>query len=211
MKTVLKYLLNCRIKLAKFNRQKFILRKKILNTDMTIISSNCIAGIIYNDLKLRFMSPTINLYFQPNDFIKFLSNLEFYLNAELEEYKDSDISFPIGILNNEIKIYFMHYKSFNDAKIKWTERCKRVNLKNIYVIMTDRDNCTLENIKDFENLSYQNKIIFTSKKYEFIKSSVYCSEYKNEKSVGMLMDFRNILGYRQYDKYFDFIKWFNGR
>ena len=39
-------------------------RSKLKNSDFTIISNTCIAGKIYHDLGLRFLTPTINLYFK---------------------------------------------------------------------------------------------------------------------------------------------------
>ena len=36
----------------------------------SIIASNCIAGEMYNDLGLKFTSPTINLFFREKDFLK---------------------------------------------------------------------------------------------------------------------------------------------
>jgi uncharacterized protein (DUF1919 family) len=37
-------------------------RSRLTNKEVTIFSSNCIGGVIYHDLGLRFMSPTINLF-----------------------------------------------------------------------------------------------------------------------------------------------------
>lgn len=36
-------------------------RLRLENSDITILSNNCIGGIIYHKLGLRFKSPTINL------------------------------------------------------------------------------------------------------------------------------------------------------
>lgn len=38
-------------------------RHKLKNENFTIISNNCIAGVLYKDLNKKFNSPTINLYF----------------------------------------------------------------------------------------------------------------------------------------------------
>lgn len=45
-------------------------KKNIQNKNFTIISSNCIGGLIYHDLGMQFKSPTINMYIKANDFIK---------------------------------------------------------------------------------------------------------------------------------------------
>ena len=45
--------------------------RSLIKTDseFTIISSNCIGGVIYSDLHRKFLSPTINLFFSAKDFL----------------------------------------------------------------------------------------------------------------------------------------------
>lgn len=59
----------------------------------------------------------------------------------------------------------MHYKTFEDAKEKWDSRKNRLNYNNLFIICTDRDGCTYEQIKRFDQLTYKNKIMFTHKLY----------------------------------------------
>ena len=47
-------------------------RRRLINTNFTIISQNCIGSIMYHDLGQKFLSPTINMLFEPSDFVKFL-------------------------------------------------------------------------------------------------------------------------------------------
>ena len=54
-------------------------QRKIKNKDCSIISMNCVGGVVSHELGLRFNSPTVNLWFTPKEFIKFLSQLEHYL------------------------------------------------------------------------------------------------------------------------------------
>ena len=69
-------------------------RNRLRNENITIISANCVGGVIYHDLGLKFNSPTVNLYFNASDYVKFVSNLTYYLQCELKEidrvflYKD---------------------------------------------------------------------------------------------------------------------------
>ena len=58
-------------------------RKKLKNKDFTIISSNCNGAVITSDLGIRFNSPTVNLFFYPDDYLKFVSNIKFYVEQEL--------------------------------------------------------------------------------------------------------------------------------
>lgn len=44
---------------------------RLKNIDVTILCSDCICGVTYNDFNMRFNSQTINLYIKPLDFVKF--------------------------------------------------------------------------------------------------------------------------------------------
>lgn len=184
-------------------------RERLTNHDFSIISSNCIGGVVSSDLHVRFNSPTINLYMTASDYIEFLKNLKGYLESDLVEDTESDKEFPVGILGNRIRIYFMHYTSFEQAKSKWNERRERVNYDNLFVVMTDRDGCTENEIAEFDRLPYENKIIFTSKQYPEYSSCVFCKEFEKDDTVGSMTQFRGISGARIYDRYFDFVAWFN--
>ena len=43
---------------------QLILRRKIKRQSFTLISQNCVGGVIYNMLKMPFLSPTINLFIE---------------------------------------------------------------------------------------------------------------------------------------------------
>lgn len=177
------------------NRRNSHMRQRLINRTPTIICDNCIAGVIYHDLGLPFLSPTINLYFLPDDYIKFLENLDYYLLCDLQdsgEYGvDEGRKFPIGTLG-DIKIYFMHYTSFEEAAEKWKDRCQRIDMENLFIIMTQRDgnNCTYEHMVAFDKLKYRNKILFTNKKYLELPSSVYIKGFENKNGVGNLISFK---------------------
>ena len=111
-----------RDKIAARIRKKIInpyLKKKNHNHNFTIISSNCNGGVIYSDLGEQFRSPTINLYIKPSDFLNFVSDLRNYLSEEIMEV-ETEYNYPVGKLK-DIYIYFMHYRSFQEAKMKWDE------------------------------------------------------------------------------------------
>ena len=48
----------------------------MIDRNVTILSMNCTGGILYHELGLPFLSPTINLYIQAEDFIRFCERLE---------------------------------------------------------------------------------------------------------------------------------------
>ena len=114
------------------------LRKlRLRNRDFSLITNNCIAGIIYHDLGLPFRSPTINLFFENEDFFRFAGHLEHYLSCEMEELHRPGISYPLGLLRRgaeTVTVHFMHYDSYRQAAAKWKERAARVNPDNLYLI-----------------------------------------------------------------------------
>ena len=140
--------------LSKIFHKLYAIRMKltIQSKDFTIICNNCLAGVFYNDLGLKFRSPTINLFMYPSDFVNFCLNLKYYINVELTEVLllQEKYNYPVGKLE-DIEIYFMHYKSFQEAKQCWNIRKrKRINFDNLFVIMVDRDNCSAKDIENFQ-------------------------------------------------------------
>ena len=206
-------------KTIKRNRNIFINiknRKKLKNTNFTILSNNCIAGFIYNDLNLQYLTPTANIYISPNDFVKFCKNIKKYIKLEMKEVKEKNVSCPIGQLD-DIKIYFVHYKTFQEGKTKWDYRKKRINYTNLYCIMTDRNTifcephaCDDEIIYEFDKLPIKNKIVFTSKEYK-LKSSHYLPKYK-DKVVDVATNYINIIGkYVIESNGFDYVEFLNNK
>ena len=183
--------------------------KKLKNKDFTVFSSNCNGAVMCHDLKVRFNSPTVNLSMSAEDFLNFAENLDYYLTADIIEKKNSKESYPVGILGNDITLHFMHYKTFDEAVNKWNVRKKRVNKKNMFFMMTDRDGCTEALIRRFEALPYKNKLLFSARKYPDCKSVIFCKEYEKSNCVPILTEWRNWHGERLYDRYFDFVGWLN--
>ena len=68
---------------------------KLKNSDFTIISSNCLGGVISHKLGLKFMSPTVNLFIEPSSFVKFCKNLTYYFEQPLVE-KEWSGDYPIA-------------------------------------------------------------------------------------------------------------------
>lgn len=175
------------IRINKFFRLKFykIRKKKINKEKFTIISNNCWGGMIYESYGLQKQSPTIGLFFEPGDYLKFITNLKYYLSQDLKFIKynesknknflksvklDENTSVPLGKLG-DIEIIFLHYKDEKEAKEKWQRRIKRINYKNIIFKFNDQNGCTEEHLKAFLKLPYENKIFFTVKKWN-VKSKI---------------------------------------
>ena len=183
-------------------------RKKLTNKSFTLLSSNCTGGVIYHQLGLEFTSPTINLYMNPSDFIKFCANLKFYLGLELVEVKDKKYNYPIAKLE-DITIHMVHYNSFIEAKQKWNERKKRINFENIYIICLERDGCSYEDIEAFDKLPFKNKVIFVKQDMPNIKSALYLPNSSNNYEVTDLAKCYSVFNVQQPLDGFDYVSWFN--
>ncbi|MGQ0285636.1 DUF1919 domain-containing protein [Pasteurellaceae bacterium 22721_9_1] len=181
-------------------------RKRIKNTSPTVISSNCTGAFMLHDLQLRFDSPFVNLYLTPKDFIRYLSKMDFYRNQPLE-FIETEKGYPVGKLA-DLTIHFMHYHSEQEAAKKWQERTARMNLDNLFILMTDRDGCTYEDLVEFDRLPFANKVVFTYKDYPELKSAVKISGFSELGMVGDLFENTGLFGKRYYDQ-FDYVEWFN--
>lgn len=200
-----------------FRQKKHLkkLRERNRNHDFTLITNNCIGGIIYHNLGLRFRSPTINLYIKGKEYLVFCENIEYYLSCDLEEEADNNIQFPVGVLRSKdgihmpIHIYFQHYKSFHEAKLKWVERCQRVNWGNIYFLWEFYDEVyDTELIKEFDRLPIKKYCLLHSD-IEGIQNKIVFDCYKNANGKsGMIFKNDGLSGKRYLDR-FDYVSFLN--
>ena len=95
----------------------YMKRRTLKNKTPTILSNNCFGTFIYHDMGLKFNSPTINLCFTIDDFIKLVNNLPEYMESDVYEVKNDISSFPIGKISyngEDVIIQFMHYTNFGN-------------------------------------------------------------------------------------------------
>lgn len=161
----------------------------------SIISHNCTAGFLYQDLDLPYLSPTAGLYFFFPDYIRFLANLEGNLAARLtfvtqskyelgnERYRKHKPAYPVALLNGDLEIHFLHYASQQEAETKWYKRAERVNFKDLVIIGTEQDGCTEADIRAFESLDYGKKFFFTRKNYN-LPSNIFIKEFERDAGIG---------------------------
>lgn len=184
-----------------------IMRGRLKNKP-SIIANHCIGGIISHDFGLQFLSPTVNLKILPDDFIKFVENLDEYLKEEVVEI-ESDLPYPVGMLK-DITLYFVHYKTFEQAVTKWNERKKRVDLNNIRVIMTARDGAKYETLERFDKLPYK-KVMFDYVAHPEFKSAIWVHRL-NGKPIGKvyISDILTVTGKRAFEiNGFDIVEFLN--
>lgn len=206
-----------RLQMQMRNLRNYHQRNKLLRTDFTLISNHCMGGIMYHDLGLQFLSPTINLKILPDDYIEFIEHLDYYLKQRVEHAPEMEGTFPVGKIgrkdgNGYIYIYFVHYHSFYDAVEKWKSRSKRINWENIIILMTARDGCEYETLQRFERLPYERRICFTLKPYPEFPHCKYARLDNGKELRGYISDMVSITGKRAYEcNGFDYVEFINGR
>lgn len=195
-----------------------IRRLRLHNRDFSLITNNCIAGIIYHDLGLPFLTPTVNLFFEDDDFFRFTGDLDYYLNCEVEELREAGVSYPVGLLRRgeeTVKIHFMHYVSFQQAASKWKERASRVRLDNLYVIFEypateETEEQQLDVKKQFDAIPCPRKVMLTKKRSPLSGNDVCCLDfYEQDYYPGKFIAPNKRLPCRRYLDSFDYITFFN--
>lgn len=141
-------------------------RKRLSNTDFTIISNNCWGGVCYDHFGLEKLSPTVGCFIMTDDYLRFITNLDYYLLQELkfiplreskhyEEWRDdpSMQDVPIGVLE-DIEIAFLHYRNPEQAKAKWSRRTQRINRNNLIFKFSYMNNCSIDDINRFVDMTF---------------------------------------------------------
>ena len=177
-----------------YNIKRNRVRKAVKCKDFTVISNNCWAGKVYQYLDLPYLSPTAGLYFFAEDYLRFLSDLKYYLSLDLqfisvEESKYSELLkkrnqtyVPIGKLDN-VEIVFLHYKSESEAKEKWDRRKQRVNYDKLSVKLSNMNLCSEKHMEEFSALPYENKILLNIRKKPKYDCEIYWAGKKSQTEV----------------------------
>lgn len=185
---------------------------------MTIISRDCVGGVLYNQYGLKFLSPTINLYFSPEAFNVFCLNLSEYINSNLVQ-GPNEKKYPVGVLIPKnpclkpIKVFFAHYTSFEEAKEKWDKRKERINYKNIYIVSTFCNPIEVENfnkkiVEDFNKINYK-KVILVDKSYGFDNEFIIKKPKKAPDHGWLLYNYNKLLLWKKVFNKFNFNAFFN--
>lgn len=152
-------------------------RKKLTNTDFTIISNNCWGGLCYEYFGLPKNSPTVGTYIYAEDYVKLIKNLNYYMSCQInmisaDEAKHKNdlmeanhMDVPIGVLD-DVEIVFLHYRDPDLAKEKWTRRVERINWDNIIIKFSYMSKCSDDCIKEFQKINGVKKFCFVPKKFE---------------------------------------------
>lgn len=160
-------------------------RKQIKNTSFTIISNNCWGGTVYESYGLPKQSPTIGMFIMPEDYLKFLGNLDYYLSHPLVLIRPEDSKWK-GVLSHkhnwgtyligklgDIELHLLHYHDEKAALDKWNRRINRIDKEHLIVKFNDQNGATKEDITAFLSLPYLHKLCFVSRKEINVEGTTY--------------------------------------
>lgn len=170
--------------------------REYIYPDTSIITPNCFAGRIMQDLGTKYNSPTLGLYFFASDYLEFVSNLRYYLTeAKIEFVESSKYElgnerraewphwYPIGVLGGKVEIEFLHYYTEEEAAEKWYRRASRINWNDLIVIGMEQNLCNDQLMYDFDALPFVRKVFFSTKEMN-LNSVVAIKEFANNNDVG---------------------------
>jgi len=177
------------LEIPHFSFEKYI---RIKTSRISIFSRHCWGGLCYHYLALEFLSPTINMFFEDRDFNKFMSGLDFYLSLPVEfvemRYENNlKREYPVGRIG-DIRLFFNHYTSFEEAKDCWERRKKRINKENILVVSSSMSK---EVAIEFDRLPFENKLIFVPKSNGLDNDSCVAVDYTDMgdgRTIGMYVN-----------------------
>ena len=114
-------------------------------------------------------------------------------------------------MDETVRIDFMHYDSFQEAKEKWKQRCNRVDLNNIYIIFHNSKYTSpfCYEYRLFRKLPYKNKVMFTFPLGLFDRSVKPIWPHKLLRLPGKILLYPHLYSKKRYMDRFDFVKFLN--
>ena len=193
-------------------RRRERMRAELKNRDFSLICPNCLGGMLLHDLNMPFLSPTVNLMLNQRDFVRFVMDLPYYTQQELRFYDDPAFSCPcakLGEPGKAVTIHFTHYPDRQSAKTSWNKRIPRINYQNLFILAAERDGLTEQEILRLGELKARGVLVFTAKKYPDIPYTCFLPDYEKDGQVGNILVRSYLNDKKDYEKYFDFVRWFN--
>lgn len=154
---------------------------KIKESNVSIISDYCFGVYLYHKFGMKFTSPTILMYADNDNYLRFLKDIRGHLAEPMREvencvetpYKDI-FSYPRGRVGDSERL-FNHDKTFETAAERWNKGVERFNYDNYIVTMTIRSE---KAAYEFDKVEIKNKVGFFWKDLG-LESVVYMPEWND--------------------------------
>jgi uncharacterized protein (DUF1919 family) len=148
-------------RLVRFARK--IKSTRFSDPEFSVVSNNCWGAHIYQQAKLPYRTPFVNLFLYPSDYLKMLENFYDAMATPLHFLKGEDTKYPIGRLD-DISVHFLHYADEETAVASWRRRLARLTKDpdRTFIKFCNRDGATKEHAIRFQRLPFKNKVYFTN-------------------------------------------------
>lgn len=193
------------------------LRRRLTGPVPSILSNDCVGGVMAHDLGLPFRSPTVNLFFDSVDgFLAYVAGIDYYRSAPLLDggtLRQGSRCYPVGLLAGsgrwpEVKIHFLHYASFDLAQRKWRERSERIDPAQLCVVLHAK-HLSPDELERFLRLPAGRKVVISYPSLPLSHPSIFKLHSLAEFSPGRILDFCGWTGRRYLDD-FDFASFVSG-
>ena len=188
------------------------MRRRVTNRDFTIISNDCWGGMAYEELAMRYETPFVGLFLVIEDYMRLLRRPQFYCEGKMEfatQSRREEINswrevirkpYPIGVLNEDVEVHFLHYASRDEAETKWRRRVQRVHWENLLVkICWHDDERMAEWLREFDQMPFARKISLVPDESPGLRHAVVLRDYTTDGSAQYWSSHRN----------FDVAEWLN--
>lgn len=189
-----------------------VMRRRVVNRDFTIISNDCWGGMAYEELAMRYDTPFVGLFVVIEDYMRLLRRPQFYCEAKMEfatQSRRQEINswreairkpYPIGVLNGDVEVHFVHYASRDEAETKWMRRARRIHWENLLVKVCWHDDDRMEDwLREFDGMAYAKKISLVPNESPDLRHAVRLRDYTTDGSAQ----------YWSSHRHFDVAAWLN--
>jgi uncharacterized protein (DUF1919 family) len=143
------------------------------------------------------------LFIQASHYVQLLRDLRRYLDSPLTFLPSSGRGYPVGLLDDEIEVHFLHYASEDRARTVWTARAARVDFDRLWFKFDgSKDGAGPEERAAFNALPASRKVMFVRDPDhgDGLGSALVVPTWTTD-AVEML---------RRASPYFDVVDWLNG-
>lgn len=164
-------------------------RRQLVNRDIpTIISNSCVSGFIYNALGAKMISPTVNTYIKPADFLKICETPREYFSEDMVfdhwTYNGYGARRPVCRVK-DIEVLIAHSVDAEKSIYIWNKSRKWINWENLIYILDDKfDMISCAVIKKFCELPEKHMCIISrninmgeNMKGIFLTSGLYLNHF----------------------------------
>ncbi len=186
-------------------------RVGLLHNKFTVLSNDCWGQALYAGYALPFQTPMVGSGMYSDCFLRFLGNIEFYLDSPLrfvahtrypglQRIRNQRRAWPIAVLRDDVEVHFMHYQSEYASRRAWEAGLQNVHMDRLAVKFTaDKDGATEEQVQQFAALPFERKLILSRRS----RPDIACAVHTPDFVINGAVMFRRSL------KYFDCTRWLN--